>query len=323
VKLDTAINDPGANLNLTEGWYTVPKDGYYSLDGEIGINIAVGGNYILIVGVLVNGVEQLRGVRWNQSAAGLATLNGVVSGVLKCKAGDHIELCVYHNAPETELVVTEGASVNRLSVMPAGLQGPAGPAGPPGPGGTVERGTTLPATPTDGQEYDYIADATNGVIWRLRYRAASTSTHKWEFVGGSPLQATWPNFGQLTLTANTWTRLGSVQIVCPLAGDYMMGLACSYVVQPVYASGNILLHLGLGNVGGTLNIPLDTIQQAPIIQGGSPYLGGTGWSPSAPPKLIANRAAAEVMALYALTNGGGALWYVENGYMTAVPVRVG
>ena len=47
--------------------------------------------------------------------------------------------------------------------------------------------TSLPATPTDGQEVYYLADAANGVIWHLRYRAAATGAFKWEFVGGPPL----------------------------------------------------------------------------------------------------------------------------------------
>src|SRR4029077_14378258 len=46
--------------------------------------------------------------------------------------------------------------------------------------------TSLPSSPTDGQLIDFLVDATNGVIWRFRYRGASPSALKWEFVGGSP-----------------------------------------------------------------------------------------------------------------------------------------
>jgi hypothetical protein len=48
--------------------------------------------------------------------------------------------------------------------------------------------TSLPASPSDGQEVFYAADATNNVIWNLRYRSGSASTYKWEFVGGDPLE---------------------------------------------------------------------------------------------------------------------------------------
>jgi hypothetical protein len=35
--------------------------------------------------------------------------------------------------------------------------------------------TALPATPVDGQECHFVADATNGVVWHMKYRAADTS----------------------------------------------------------------------------------------------------------------------------------------------------
>jgi hypothetical protein len=46
--------------------------------------------------------------------------------------------------------------------------------------------TTLPSAPYDGQEVYYGADASNGIIWHLRYNAAG-GTYKWEFIGGSSL----------------------------------------------------------------------------------------------------------------------------------------
>jgi hypothetical protein len=49
---------------------------------------------------------------------------------------------------------------------------------------------TPPATPIDGQIWAMLADASNGVVWLFRYRAASTSPYKWEFVGGPPLNDT-------------------------------------------------------------------------------------------------------------------------------------
>lgn len=47
--------------------------------------------------------------------------------------------------------------------------------------------STLPASPYDGQEVFYLADAAAGVVWHLCYRAASPSAYKWEFVGGASL----------------------------------------------------------------------------------------------------------------------------------------
>lgn len=55
--------------------------------------------------------------------------------------------------------------------------------------GPIQTVTSLPGSSYDGQEINYVADSTNGVIWRFRYRAASGSAHKWEFVGSPDLVA--------------------------------------------------------------------------------------------------------------------------------------
>ena len=47
--------------------------------------------------------------------------------------------------------------------------------------------TALPASPADAQEIAFLVDAANGIVWRFRYRAASTSPYRWEFTGGAPL----------------------------------------------------------------------------------------------------------------------------------------
>lgn len=60
------------------------------------------------------------------------------------------------------------------------------------PAGTV---TALPSSPVDGQEINFLADPTNGVVWRLRYRAGSSSAYKWEYVGGAALYSEAPNAG--------------------------------------------------------------------------------------------------------------------------------
>jgi hypothetical protein len=76
--------------------------------------------------------------------------------------------------------------------------------------------TSLPASPVDGQEVYYLADATNGIIWHLRYRAASASAYKWEVLGGPPLRgfyATVENF------PTVWGS-GNPAILVPLAGEY-------------------------------------------------------------------------------------------------------
>ena len=52
----------------------------------------------------------------------------------------------------------------------------------------IPYGTSLPASPFDGQEAILVDSVSNPTYqWRFRYNAGSTSTYKWEFVGGSPV----------------------------------------------------------------------------------------------------------------------------------------
>lgn len=86
--------------------------------------------------------------------------------------------------------------------------------------------TALPASPVDGQEIYYAADATNGVIWYLRYRAASSSSYKWEVVGGTSL-----NVFIVTVESRASTTFGDLatvgpSITVPLAGDYNLSVSC-------------------------------------------------------------------------------------------------
>src|SRR4029077_1979087 len=69
-------------------------------------------------------------------------------------------------------------------------------------------GTTLPASPTDGQEAVLVDSVTNPTYqWRFRYNAGSSSAYKWEFVGGPQI-----------ISFGTAANLG---IVVPRAGDYL------------------------------------------------------------------------------------------------------
>src|SRR4051794_2320253 len=69
--------------------------------------------------------------------------------------------------------------------------------------------TTLPPAPVHGQIFDYLADATNGIEWSLRYRAfmadgvtQNPSAFKWDFIGGG-----WLRIDAVT-AKNTYTTTG-------------------------------------------------------------------------------------------------------------------
>jgi len=81
--------------------------------------------------------------------------------------------------------------------------------------------TTLPSSPVDGQEVYYQADGTNGVIWHLRYRTASASTYKWEYVGGTALSSEVPASEGIP-ASGSYGNLATVgpSVTVPLAGEY-------------------------------------------------------------------------------------------------------
>lgn len=88
--------------------------------------------------------------------------------------------------------------------------------------------TSLPSSPVDGQTVVYAADATNGVMWTLRYRAASSSSYKWEFIGGAPMRYEKLGGTTDTITSATYANLPTTgtaaKITTPVAGDYNVTL---------------------------------------------------------------------------------------------------
>lgn len=80
--------------------------------------------------------------------------------------------------------------------------------------------TSLPSSPANGQECYYLADSTNGVVWHLKYRSASGSSYKWEYVGGAPLTARSDPNRSTTSTTYVAPATDPMSITIPLAGDY-------------------------------------------------------------------------------------------------------
>lgn len=92
---------------------------------------------------------------------------------------------------------------------------------------TIPTVTALPSSPTDGQEIIFTTDSTNGAInsvaWRLRYRASSLSTFKWDVIGGPPIFKEVLTGEASTATA-AYQDLATIgpQLIVPLAGDYFV-----------------------------------------------------------------------------------------------------
>lgn len=83
--------------------------------------------------------------------------------------------------------------------------------------------TELPVSPRDGDEVYYLADPAISVVWHLRYRDATPSRFRWEYVGGTELRA--ENTGtSMTTTSTSYVDLSTAgpSITVQLPGDYRM-----------------------------------------------------------------------------------------------------
>ena len=119
-------------------------------------------------------------------------------------------------------VVVSGA---RGARGPAGPTGEAGPAGAPGaPGARAPLAAALPVSPNDGDEiyYQSPALAAHGIVWHLRFRAASVSPYRWEFVGGGSLHDLVGARETTTSMAYTTLPTPGPSLAVPLAGDYLV-----------------------------------------------------------------------------------------------------
>jgi hypothetical protein len=170
-------------------------------------------------------------------------------------------------------------------------------------------GTVLPASPTDGQEYFYVANAANGVVWHLRYRAASASPYKWEYVGGSALVSS-PASGSITTQTPGWVALtAGPTITLPLAGQYLVGL-------DLFAQLN-------GAATGQMSAQLAANGVAQGNLGSLVALGQYGAANiTRPPAGVGARAAGDVMSIQVNPLSGINATFSQ-GVLSVLPVRVG
>jgi hypothetical protein len=127
IKFDKAAKDPGSNLELTNGYYVVPAEGFYSVYGAIRWEAKFPN---AALNIFVNGTIA--------SAGQQALSNNVsmlASGIVFCKKGDHIELWAFQESGE-ELTIGNTEQYVRMAVARVG----AGPQGATGIGGPNEHG---------------------------------------------------------------------------------------------------------------------------------------------------------------------------------------
>lgn len=161
-----------------------------------------------------------------------------------------------------------------------------------------DRGTSFPGSPSDGDEYYYDADPTNGVVWRMKYHASGTY---WGYVGGPPL------YNEVTAAettnSGTYTALTTAgpSIILPFVGDYMVEIGCT--LTPVDNASQYMSY----DIGGTGAVDADGIRDNASIASISRLRRKTGLG------------AVTLTAKYKGDTGNVATW--ENRYMAVWPVK--
>ena len=173
------------------------------------------------------------------------------------------------NTPYTDgdIVVYNGVAylcVRPTSAAPVPWAGSRGP--------QTFYGAAPPGSPLDGDEWICPADATNGVMWKFRYRAASSSAYKWEFVGGAPLQAaddTTSARSSATLGDPTTGTIGP-SVTVSRAGDYSVS---AYATLSAAGAASAINYLGIqAGAAAAVYLGAGAIESVPRI---ASAVGGT------------------------------------------------
>jgi hypothetical protein len=170
--------------------------------------------------------------------------------------------------------------------------------------------SSLPGSPVDGQECYYLADAVKGIVWHLRYRAASASAYKWEVLGGAALADEVMPAESTTSAAYTNLTTVGPQVTVPLAGDYDVTIGAN-IATPVTAGTNSSMSYA---IGATAAVDVDRLRTS------APTANNT-WNVGSRTRRKTGLAAAT--ALVAKYKADAPTGYFEARVMAVLPVRVG
>jgi hypothetical protein len=172
------------------------------------------------------------------------------------------------------------------------------------------RVTSLPASPTDGQEVYYVADATNGILWHLRYNAGSASAYKWEFVGGSALRTQVDAKENTTVVSyGNLTTVGP-DVTVPLVGDYDVSFGAAIISQGT----THLSSMGL------------TVNAAAVVAGDEASVNNQTNTVGATAMMTRRKTAIPASALLRMqykTNSAGLVADFSFRWLQVIPIRVG
>ena len=292
------IGYTGGGLDVANGRYVVPVNGYYQVSALVYFSVTYSGLSLCIGSVWVNGAESFRGDR---VVANVPPSPGNIrcgaADTLSLNQGDVVELYGYATGAGT---MGGSGSILALYQVPYNIPGATGPAGSATSAGMSR---TMPVSPVDGQVWLYPADEI-GTMWAFRYNAGSSSAYKWEFIGGGALLS--GPAGNVQTGSATWIDfVGGPALTCPFAGDYDFEFG-GWSEQTVDGISNV--YFGLVNAGtagwNAHFIPL-TAWQSTNMTHSWPWTG---------------RAAGSVTSMQVNASLSNVF---QNGWIRMTPIRVG
>ena len=207
----------------------------------------------------------------------------------------------FPNSPTTNQTFSSGGVTWRYDGTKWGIDAVSGPS----------YVTSLPGSPVDGQEIYFAADATNSIIWHLRYRSAARSNNgAWEYLGGPPF---WDNSDANILSISTTTRTSfspAVSITTPaVTGDY----DCEWGAQMYGLNSTAILDLVVD--GSTPSFPTGDDQ---LFMGGP--VNGAG-SSNQKTKRVTSVGASKVIEVRYRVNASNDGQF-RTPFLTVCPVRI-
>lgn len=180
---------------------------------------------------------------------------------------------------------------------------------------------TLPAEPVNGQLIYYQQKGTvgesameaEGIVWALRYRSGSASTHKWEFAGGAAL------YNEVAMdqstTEVTYAALATAgpSVELPLAGDYDVSIGSGIYTATAGDEGKMSYKIGAAAAKDEDGLS--------FYPGGAVIVTDSSTPNVARVRRKTGLTAAVLLAQYKTT--AGTTVHFRERWMSAIPIRVG
>lgn len=171
-------------------------------------------------------------------------------------------------------------------------------------------GTTLPASPADGQQAILVDSTTSPTYqWLFRYNNGSSNTDKWEFVGGTSPGATVATSETTASVSYVDLATAGPSVTVPRAGVYEVRFGND--VQNGTASQDNFSTIKIGAAAGS---------DSNSLRGLANGTGGSNVFHTSRTRILTGVAASDVLKMqYRVSGGTGAF---VNRWLTVTPVRV-